>query len=104
MNRSLLDQLLAAQSQRRAVALVTTLATGEQRLVPREQAASDPLAAVLDQGFEPRAAGIKAIMPYVDEFRPVHSLDSLSDLARALAGPKSEAHDPARWLRLARQA
>ena len=56
------------------------------------------------QGFEPRAAGIKAIMPHVDEFRPVHSLDSLSDLARALAGPKSEAHDPARWLRLARQA
>jgi len=56
------------------------------------------------QGFEPRAAGIKAIMPRVDEFRPVHSLDSLSDLARALAGPKSEAHDPAHWLRLARQA
>ena len=46
------------------------------------------------QGFEPRAAGIRAIMPYVDEFRPVHSLDSLSDLARALAGPKSQAHDP----------
>jgi len=56
------------------------------------------------QGFEPRAAGIRAIMPYVDEFRPVHSLDSLSNLARALAGPKSQAHDPALWMRLARQA
>ncbi|MBL8908509.1 MAG: VWA domain-containing protein [Rhizobiales bacterium] len=56
------------------------------------------------QGFEPRAAGIRAIMPQVDEFRPVHSLDSLTDLARALAGPKSEAHDPARWMRMARQA
>jgi uncharacterized protein with von Willebrand factor type A (vWA) domain len=56
------------------------------------------------QGFEPRAAGIRAIMPHVDEFRPVHSLDSLSDLARALAGPKSQAHDPVHWMRLARQA
>jgi uncharacterized protein with von Willebrand factor type A (vWA) domain len=36
-------------------------------------------------GFEPRAAGIKAIMPHVDEFRPVHNLDSLADLAKALA-------------------
>jgi len=35
-------------------------------------------------GFEPRAAGIKAIMPHVDEFRPVHNLDSLEDLAKAL--------------------
>lgn len=51
MKRSQLDQLLAAQAQRRAVALVTALASGEQRLVPREQSASDPLATVLDQGF-----------------------------------------------------
>jgi uncharacterized protein with von Willebrand factor type A (vWA) domain len=36
-------------------------------------------------GFEPRAAGIKAIMPHVDEFRPVHNLESLEDLAEALA-------------------
>lgn len=35
-------------------------------------------------GFEPRAAGIKAIMPHVDEFRPVHNLESLEDLAAAL--------------------
>ena len=37
------------------------------------------------EGFEARAAGIRAIMPHVDEFRPVHSLESLEDLARALA-------------------
>ncbi|HEY1723493.1 MAG TPA: VWA domain-containing protein [Magnetospirillaceae bacterium] len=36
-------------------------------------------------GFEPRAAGIKAMMPHVDEFRPVHNLDSLEALAEALA-------------------
>jgi uncharacterized protein with von Willebrand factor type A (vWA) domain len=56
------------------------------------------------EGFEPRAAGIRAILPHVDEFRPVHSLDSLHDLATALAAPKAAAHDPGRWLRLARQA
>jgi uncharacterized protein len=37
-------------------------------------------------GFEAKAAGIRAMMPYVDEFRPVHSLNSLMDLARAMKG------------------
>ena len=45
-------------------------------------------------GFEARAAGIRAMMPYVDEFRPVHWLESLADLARALAGPARDEHDP----------
>ena len=34
--------------------------------------------------FEPRALGVRAILPHVDEFRPVHNLASLSDLSRAL--------------------
>jgi uncharacterized protein with von Willebrand factor type A (vWA) domain len=51
------------------------------------------------EGFQARAAGIRAMMPYIDEFRPVHSLESLSDLARALAAPRREEHDPRRWLR-----
>jgi uncharacterized protein with von Willebrand factor type A (vWA) domain len=38
-------------------------------------------------GFEPRAAGIQALLANVDEHRPVHNLDSLDALARALAGP-----------------
>jgi uncharacterized protein with von Willebrand factor type A (vWA) domain len=50
-------------------------------------------------GFEAKAAGIRTIMPYVDEFRPVHSLDSLADLAATLAEPKGNAHDPKNWLR-----
>ncbi len=37
-------------------------------------------------GFEAKAAGIRAMMPYVDEFRPVHNLNSLVDLANGLAG------------------
>ena len=35
-------------------------------------------------GFEPRAAGIRAILPHVDDFLPVHNLASLQDLALAL--------------------
>jgi uncharacterized protein with von Willebrand factor type A (vWA) domain len=35
-------------------------------------------------GFEPRAAGVRALLPNVDEHRPVHDLQSLEALARAL--------------------
>jgi len=36
-------------------------------------------------GFEPRAAGVRALLPNVDEHRPVHDLNSLEALARALS-------------------
>jgi uncharacterized protein len=51
-------------------------------------------------GFQARAAGVRAMMAYVDEFRPVHSLDSLQDLANTLAAPTSGKHDPKKWLKL----
>ena len=35
-------------------------------------------------GFEPRAAGVRALLPHVDRFLPVHNLASLADLRRAL--------------------
>ena len=38
------------------------------------------------EGFQPRAQGVKAILPNVDEHRPVHNLESLEALGRALAG------------------
>lgn len=38
-------------------------------------------------GFEPRAAGVRALLPHVDRFLPVHNLTSLADLARALRRP-----------------
>jgi uncharacterized protein with von Willebrand factor type A (vWA) domain len=41
-------------------------------------------------GFEPRASGIRAILPHVDEHRPVHNLESLEQLADAL-GSRPEA-------------
>ena len=36
-------------------------------------------------GFEPRAAGIRAMLPHVDRFLPAHNLQSLQELARVLA-------------------
>ncbi|GGF69672.1 VWA domain-containing protein [Azorhizobium oxalatiphilum] len=38
-------------------------------------------------GFEPKARGIRAMLPHVDEFRPVHDLASLEALVAALSGP-----------------
>ncbi len=43
------------------------------------------------EGFEARAAGVRALMPNVDRFLPVHNLASLVDLGRAL---RSGAHKP----------
>jgi uncharacterized protein with von Willebrand factor type A (vWA) domain len=39
------------------------------------------------EGFEPKAQGARAMLPHVDEFRPVHNLKSLSALVDALARP-----------------
>lgn len=36
------------------------------------------------EGFEPRAAGVRALLPHVDRHLPVHSLARLEDLGRAL--------------------
>jgi hypothetical protein len=38
------------------------------------------------QGFEARPAGVRAMLPHVDEFMPVHNVASLIELARALEG------------------
>jgi len=51
VKREILEQLLAARANRQAVALITDLESGEQRIVPRPQAASDPLADKLDEAF-----------------------------------------------------
>ena len=46
------------------------------------------------KGFEPKSLGIRAILPHVDEFRPVHNLEALRDLADVLSKPA-----PADWSR-----
>jgi hypothetical protein len=37
--------------------------------------------------YEPKTMGARAILPYVDEFRPVHNLESMAALAEALTRP-----------------
>ena len=37
--------------------------------------------------FEPRATGVKAMLPYVDRFLPAHNVSSLSALGRLLCDP-----------------
>ncbi len=44
------------------------------------------------EGFEPRAAGIRALLPHVDRFVPAHNLESLRQLAALLCEPTT-----ARW-------
>src|SRR5271170_4304185 len=39
------------------------------------------------EGFEPKSLGMRAMLPHVDEFRPVHNLESLASLASALSAP-----------------
>jgi uncharacterized protein len=36
-------------------------------------------------GFEPKAAGVRALLPHADRFLPMHNLASLADLGRALS-------------------
>ena len=46
------------------------------------------------EGFEPKAKGIKAILPYVDDFKTVHNLQSLMDLSEVLSQAVEEIHYP----------
>lgn len=50
-------------------------------------------------GFEAKARGIRAILPHVDEFRPIHNLESMTDLVRSLADHHVRTADPKTWLR-----
>jgi uncharacterized protein with von Willebrand factor type A (vWA) domain len=50
-------------------------------------------------GFEAKARGIKVMLPHVDEMRPIHNLESMSDLCQALSGAGGLETDPKTWLR-----
>ena len=39
--------------------------------------------------FQARASGIRAMLPHVDEFRPIHNLASMATLVRALSDPRA---------------
>jgi uncharacterized protein len=49
--------------------------------------------------FEAKALGIRTMLPYVDEFRPIHNLGSMADLCRALSGAGDVEADPKVWLK-----
>jgi uncharacterized protein len=49
-------------------------------------------------GFEAKAKGIRAMLPHVDELRPIHNLASMGELVRALSKGGRRAGDPKAWL------
>lgn len=50
-------------------------------------------------GFEAKAAGIRAMLPQVDEFRTLHNLSSIADLCTALSASRADEADPRRFLK-----
>jgi uncharacterized protein with von Willebrand factor type A (vWA) domain len=49
-------------------------------------------------GFEPKSKGVQAILPHVDDFRPIHNLKSLGELAEVLSRPAAgPGKNMARW-------
>ncbi len=49
------------------------------------------------EGFEARARGVRAMLPHVDEFRPIHNLESMGELVAALSKGGGSA-DPKAWM------
>jgi uncharacterized protein with von Willebrand factor type A (vWA) domain len=46
------------------------------------------------RAFEARAKGVQTILPHVDELRPIHNLESMAGLVRALSGAPARGYDP----------
>ena len=44
--------------------------------------------------FEARAKGVQTMLPHVDELRPIHNLDSMKELVRALSGVPAKGYNP----------
>lgn len=51
--------------------------------------------------FEARASGIRAMLPHVDSFRPIHNLAAMADLCAALSPRAGLTSDPRQWLKKA---
>jgi uncharacterized protein with von Willebrand factor type A (vWA) domain len=52
-------------------------------------------------GFAARTQGVRAMLPHVDSFRPIHNLASMADLCKALSDGRDAVRDPKAWLRAA---
>jgi uncharacterized protein with von Willebrand factor type A (vWA) domain len=44
-------------------------------------------------GFEARAKGVRIMLPHVDELRPIHNLNSMTGLVRALSGAPAKGYN-----------
>lgn len=53
------------------------------------------------EGFQAKARGVRTMLPHVDEFRAVHTLDAVADLVAALSDDSRRGGDPRRFLRAA---
>ncbi|WP_244448662.1 VWA domain-containing protein [Bosea sp. LC85] len=51
--------------------------------------------------FQARASGIRAMLPHVDSFRPIHNLAAMADLCAALSSDADRRSDPRLWLKKA---
>ena len=51
------------------------------------------------EGFEARARGIRAMLPHVDELRPIHNLESMVGLVASLQHGADASANPKAWLR-----
>jgi xanthine dehydrogenase accessory factor len=58
VKRETLERLLKERAARNAVALITNLTTGEERIVSRTTSSKDPLAEVLDEAFRFDKSGV----------------------------------------------
>jgi xanthine dehydrogenase accessory factor len=68
VKRDLFDALQKARAERRAVAVVTRIDSGEQRMISRTGAEGDALAGILDEAFRFDQSGVHG-----DEFVHVHN-------------------------------
>jgi len=68
MKSAILEELLQARQKRQAVALVTHIETGEQRIVDRSAAAGDPLGSRLEVAFRFDQSGM-----HEDYFVNIHN-------------------------------
>jgi uncharacterized protein with von Willebrand factor type A (vWA) domain len=53
------------------------------------------------EGFEAKARGVQTMLPHVDAFRPIHNLESMAELVRALSANGAKGGDPKMWMRAA---
>lgn len=50
-------------------------------------------------GFEAKASGVRTMLPFVDQFRPIHSLNAVADLCHCLSQPLARTeNNPKLWL------